>query len=48
MSATALVYDPRFLEHDAGPGHPECPSRLTSIMERLDRDRLLAVPSLTR
>jgi acetoin utilization deacetylase AcuC-like enzyme len=41
MSRTALLYHPYFLEHDAGPGHPECPSRLTAIMERLDGSQVL-------
>ena len=25
---TGLVYDPIFLEHDTGPGHPECSARI--------------------
>jgi acetoin utilization deacetylase AcuC-like enzyme len=33
--ATALVTHPSFLLHEMGPGHPECPARLTAIAERL-------------
>jgi acetoin utilization deacetylase AcuC-like enzyme len=47
MTATGFVYDPVFLNHDAGWGHPERRDRLVSIVERLDqsglRDELLAI-----
>jgi acetoin utilization deacetylase AcuC-like enzyme len=33
---TLLYYDPRFLEHDTGRGHPERSLRLTRIVERLE------------
>jgi len=33
--AVGLVLDPRFEEHDTGPGHPERPERLKSIREAL-------------
>ena len=33
---TGLCYDPRFLEHDAGPAHPECPERLQAVMAHLE------------
>ncbi len=33
--ATALVYDDRFLEHDTGLEHPECPERLAAITRGL-------------
>ncbi len=33
---TAIVYDPRYLEHDTGTGHPERPSRLTHAIEALE------------
>ena len=33
--STGFVTDPRYLGHDTGPGHPERPSRLTAITERL-------------
>ena len=32
---TGLLYDPVFLEHDTGSGHPECPGRLISTMKYL-------------
>lgn len=32
---TGLVYDPQFLEHDAGSGHPERPERLVAVVDRL-------------
>ena len=41
---TALIYDPLYLAHDTG-AHPECPTRLTSILSAIERrgldDRLL-------
>lgn len=41
LARTAWVYSPAFLEHNAGLSHPECPERLTAIVERLSRDGLL-------
>ena len=41
---TALVLDARYAEHDPGPGHPECPARVRTILEVLAsyrRDSLL-------
>jgi acetoin utilization deacetylase AcuC-like enzyme len=32
---TAIVYDPRYLDHDTGFGHPERPDRLAAAIERL-------------
>ncbi|MEW6268869.1 MAG: histone deacetylase [Thermodesulfobacteriota bacterium] len=32
---TAIVIDPRFREHDTGPGHPERPERLLAIEDLL-------------
>src|SRR5690606_37486461 len=32
---TGLVYDPLFLEHDPGAGHPECKERLSAILTHL-------------
>lgn len=32
-----LSHDEAFLRHDAGPGHPESPDRLTAILAHLDR-----------
>jgi len=39
---TALFYHQAFLEHDAGPGHPERPERLTAIIEQIEADGLAA------
>lgn len=36
MSATLLLSDPAFLEHDAGAGHPESPARLAHIIAALE------------
>lgn len=33
---TAILYDPRYLAHDSGPGHPERPARLSAAIERLE------------
>ena len=38
---TAFISHPLFLDHDTGPGHPECPERLRSILDHLDKARLL-------
>ncbi len=40
MSATGLVYDPVFLQHDAGWGHPERRQRLEAIVGRLEQSGL--------
>ena len=32
---TGIAYNDRFLEHDTGPGHPERPARLSSLVSRL-------------
>ncbi|MCX5722038.1 MAG: histone deacetylase [Nitrospirae bacterium] len=37
MGNTGLVYDPRYLEHDMGAGHPESPNRLRAIMQQLEQ-----------
>ena len=37
MGKTGLVYDPRYLEHDMGAGHPESPNRLRAIMQQLEQ-----------
>ena len=39
-TATAFVYDPIYLEHRTGPGHPESAERLNAIIARLDRSNL--------
>jgi acetoin utilization deacetylase AcuC-like enzyme len=36
MGRTALIHHPVFLEHDSGPAHPECPERLTSILNAIE------------
>ena len=35
---TAIIYDDRFIDHDTGPSHPECPGRLEAIVSRLRDD----------
>ena len=35
MGATGYFTHPDCLKHDMGPGHPECPQRLTAIDDRL-------------
>jgi acetoin utilization deacetylase AcuC-like enzyme len=37
MGKTGLIYDPRYLDHDMGAGHPESPDRLRAIMQRLEQ-----------
>ncbi|HQP99253.1 MAG TPA: histone deacetylase [bacterium] len=39
-TATAFVYDPIYLKHLTGPGHPERPERLKAIVEHLERTGL--------
>ncbi|MBI4411415.1 MAG: histone deacetylase [Deltaproteobacteria bacterium] len=41
MSKTGIIWDSRFLKHDTGKGHPECPRRLLAIKEVLDTDSTL-------
>ncbi len=41
MTATGLVYDEIYLQHDTGPHHPERTQRLTAILETLEAARLL-------
>jgi acetoin utilization deacetylase AcuC-like enzyme len=44
---TALLYDPVFAVHDAGPGHPERPMRYTALVRALEEDReTAALPRL--
>jgi acetoin utilization deacetylase AcuC-like enzyme len=38
---TAVIYHPIFKEHDTGPGHPESPSRYSTVMEALQADSQL-------
>jgi len=41
MMKTAFLYDPRYLLHDTGSGHPEIPERLTAIYEGIVKAGLL-------
>lgn len=41
LAETGWAYSPEFLKHNAGLMHPECPERLTAIVERLSQDRVL-------
>lgn len=36
MKPIAILYDPIFLKHDLGPGHPENPERLKAILKALE------------
>lgn len=38
---TGIIYHPDYLKHETGPGHPESPERLVSIMDRLEETGLL-------
>lgn len=40
-SSTALIYDPRFREHNAELEHIESPERLTAVWERLQTEGIL-------
>lgn len=42
MGNTGFIYDPRYLEHDMGAGHPESPQRLRAIMQRLEQSGVAA------
>ena len=35
MGATGYFTHPDCLKHEMGPGHPECPERLSAIEDRL-------------
>jgi acetoin utilization deacetylase AcuC-like enzyme len=41
MIKTAIVYTPRYLEHNPGPRHPENAKRLKVIMEALKSSRII-------
>ncbi len=41
MGKTGLVYDPHYLDHDMGMGHPESPNRLRAIMQQLEQSGIL-------
>ncbi len=36
LVTTGFVYDPRFLDHDTGPTHPERPERLTAALAAVE------------
>src|ERR1700742_3682481 len=38
-----LYTHPACLRHDAGPGHPESPLRLQTVLEALDTDRFASL-----
>jgi acetoin utilization deacetylase AcuC-like enzyme len=40
---TLLFFDPLFLRHDPGSGHPETPKRLERIMDLLEKVPLAGV-----
>ncbi len=40
-AGTGFLYDPVYLKHDTGTGHPERPERLTAINDRLEQRGLL-------
>src|SRR5260370_9948876 len=51
--AVALFYDPTFVEHDPGEGHPESPDRLKAIWTALSANpvggtEIVAPPKATR
>lgn len=41
MSRCGLLYDPAFLDHLTGPGHPECPDRASHAYEAIKDSGLL-------
>ena len=41
MPRTAVIYTPKYLNHNPGPTHPESPKRLEAIMEELNHSGLL-------
>jgi acetoin utilization deacetylase AcuC-like enzyme len=36
MAETGVVIDPRYLAHDTGAGHPECPERIAVLLPLVD------------
>jgi len=41
MTKTAIVYTPKYLNHNPGPTHPESPKRLRVIMEELKSSHII-------
>ncbi|HEY0712684.1 MAG TPA: histone deacetylase, partial [Polyangia bacterium] len=44
---TLLVSDPLMIEHDPGPGHPERPARLASLLDNAVANPVPGVDSFT-
>lgn len=41
MTKTAIVYTPKYLNHNPGPSHPESPKRLKVMMEALNSSHII-------
>jgi len=41
MKETAIIYSPKYLEHNPGRGHPESAERLKVIMDELEKSGML-------
>jgi len=41
MEKTAIIYSPKYLEHNPGRGHPESAERLKAIMNELEKSEVL-------
>ena len=41
MSSVGILYTPRYLEHETGPGHAESPQRLTAVWDHLQETGFL-------
>ncbi len=46
MRTTALLADRRFLQHDTGPHHPECPARLQVLCDLFDGPAYAGFPRI--
>jgi len=42
MLTTGLIYHPDYLKHDTGKVHPESPSRLSFLMDHLERKKIFS------
>ena len=40
--AVAVLYSEKFLMHDTGPGHPENPERLSSVINTIKKNTMLS------
>src|SRR5689334_13103398 len=45
MAETGVVIDPRYLDHDAGAGHPERPDRIGVLLPAIAATALKHVPA---